>query len=97
MGLFMERSELVKWIKRLNYYYMEILEKVIEIVATTCEVDKSEVTGDSTVGDFPAWDSMGHLSILSNVEEAFGISFEPEEMMELEDVNDIVKAVEAKL
>ena len=76
---------------------MEVLDKIIEIVASTCEVDMSEVTGDSSVGDFPAWDSMGHLSILTNVEEAFDVSFEPEEMMELEDVNDIVKAVEAKL
>ena len=73
------------------------MEKVIEIVATVCEVDKAEVTPDSTVGDFPAWDSMGHLSILSQVEENFGISFEPEEMMELEDVSDIVKAIEGKL
>lgn len=76
---------------------METLEKVVEIVASTCEVEKSEVSGNSTVGDFPAWDSMGHLSILTNVEEAFNISFDPEEMMELEDVNDIVCAVEKKL
>ncbi len=76
---------------------MEILDKIIEIVATTCEVDKSEVTGDSIVGDFPAWDSMGHLAILTAVEENLEISFEPEEMLELEDVNDIVKAVEGKL
>ena len=76
---------------------METLEKVIEIVATTCDVDKSEVNENSTVGDFPAWDSVGHLSILSNVEEAFDISFEPEEMMEMEDVKDIVAAVNAKL
>lgn len=75
---------------------MEILEKVIEIVASICEVDKGEVTADSTVGDFPTWDSIGHLTILSTIEEEFGISFEPEEMMEIEDVNDIVKAVEAK-
>ena len=75
---------------------MDILEKVIEIVAEICEVDKSEVTGESPVGDFPARDSMGHLSILSNVEETFDISFEPEEMMEIEDVNDIVKAIETK-
>ena len=74
-----------------------MLEKIIEIVATTCEVDKSEVTENSTVGDFPAWDSMGHLAILNAIEEAFDISFEPEEMMELEDVSDIVKAVEEKL
>ena len=76
---------------------MGILEKIIEIVATTCDVDKSEVTENSTVGDFPAWDSVGHLSILSNVEEAFDISFEPEEMMEMEDVKDIVNAVNAKM
>ncbi len=76
---------------------METLEKVIEIVATTCEVEKSEVNENSTVGDFPAWDSMGHLAILNAIEEAFDISFEPEEMMELEDVKDIVAAVNAKL
>ena len=76
---------------------MDTLEKVIEIVATTCDVDKSEVNENSTVGDFPAWDSVGHLSILSSVEEAFDISFEPEEMMELEDVKDIVEAVNTKL
>ena len=76
---------------------MEVLEQVIEIVATTCDVDKSEVTENSMVGDFPAWDSVGHLSILSNVEEAFDISFEPEEMMELEDVKDIAEAVKSKL
>lgn len=74
-----------------------ILEKIIEIVAETCGVENNEVNGDSSVGDFPAWDSMGHLSILNNVEEAFNISFDPEEMMELEDVNDIVKAVSQKL
>ncbi len=76
---------------------MEVLEKVIEIVATTCDVDKSEVNENSTVGDFPAWDSVGHLSILSSVEEAFDISFEPEEMMEMEDVKDIAEAVKQKL
>ena len=76
---------------------MDILEKVIEVIAEICSVDKSEVTENSTVGDFPAWDSMGHLGILSKVEEAFDISFEPEEMMEMEDVKDIVEAVKGKL
>lgn len=75
----------------------EIKNKVCEIVAGICIVEVSEVNENSTVGDFPAWDSVGHLSILSNVEEAFDISFEPEEMMEMEDVKDIVAAVNAKL
>ena len=76
---------------------MDVKEKVFEIIAGVCEVSTSEVTLDSTICDFPAWDSMGHLTILSSVEEAFEINFEPEEMMELEAASDIVKAVEEKL
>ena len=75
----------------------EIKNKVCEIVAGICSVEVCEVSENSTVGDFPQWDSVGHLSILSSVEEAFDISFEPEEMMEMEDVKDIVEAVNGKL
>ena len=76
---------------------MNVEEQVKAIVAQVSEVEVSEVTNESAIGDFPAWDSMGQMAILQQVEETFGISFEPEEMMELEDVKDIVKAVEAKL
>ena len=37
------------------------------------------------------------LTILTNIEEAFDITFEPEEMMDIEDVNDIIEAVKDKL
>lgn len=75
----------------------EIKNKVCEIIAGICGVAPSEITENSSVGDYPQWDSVGHLSILSQVEEAFDISFEPEEMMDIEDVNDIIKTVNAKL
>ena len=76
---------------------MDVKSKVLEIVAQVCDTDVANVTLESTIGDFPAWDSMGHLTILQQVEEELEVSFEPEEMMDLEDVNDIIKAVEAKL
>lgn len=76
---------------------MNVEEKVKEIVASVSGVEVREVTLQSAIGDFPQWDSMGQMAILQQVEETFEISFEPEEMMEIEDVNDIVKAVEAKL
>lgn len=76
---------------------MNVEEQVKAIVAQVSEVEVSEVTNESAIGDFPAWDSMGQMAILQQVEEAFGISFEPEEMMEIEDVNDIVTAVEGKI
>ena len=75
---------------------MDVKAKVFEIVAQVCDTDVANVTMESTIGDFPSWDSMGHLTILQQVEEDCEVSFEPEEMMDLEDVSDIVKAVEAK-
>ncbi len=75
----------------------EIKEKVFEIVASVCGVDKSEVNENSTVGDFPAWDSLGQLTILQGVQDEFEVEFEPEEMMDIEDVNDIINTVNSKL
>lgn len=76
---------------------MDTLEKVKEIVASVCEIDVSEIKETSSIGDFPSWDSMAHLTILSTIEEQFTVDFEPEEMMDFESVEDIVKAVSAKL
>ena len=76
---------------------MEIKEKVFEIIANVLNVNVTEVTLESTVGDFPSWDSLGQLNILQSVQDEFDVEFEPEEMMDIEDVNDIIKAVESKL
>lgn len=76
---------------------MEIKDKVFEIIANVLSVNASEITLESTVGDFPSWDSLGQLNILQSVQDEFEIEFEPEEMMDIEDVNDIIKAVESKL
>lgn len=76
---------------------MEVKEKVIEIIANVLEVSPEEITLESTVGDFPKWDSLGQLTILQSVQDEFEVEFEPEEMMEIEDVTDIIKIVESKL
>ncbi len=76
---------------------MEVKDKVFEIIASVLEIEASQITLDSTVGDFPTWDSLGQLNILQSIQDEFEIEFEPEEMMDMEDVNDIIKAVESKL
>ena len=76
---------------------MEIKEKVFEIIANVLNVNASKITLESTVGDFASWDSLGQLNILQSVQDEFEVEFEPEEMMDIEDVNDIIKAVESKL
>lgn len=76
---------------------MNVKETVFNIVASVCEVEVEKITDQSTVGDFPSWDSMAQLSIFQKIEEALNISFDPEEMMEMEDVSDIIKVAESKL
>lgn len=74
-----------------------VKEKVIGIIANTLEIGVSEINDNSSIGDFPAWDSLGHMNLLQNIQDEFDIELDPEEIIELEDVQDIVKAVEAKL
>jgi acyl carrier protein len=76
---------------------MDTKTQICEIVAKVCETEINTITENSTIGDFPAWDSMGHLTIIATIEETFDINFEPEEMMEIEDVKDMINAVNGKL
>lgn len=43
------------------------------------------------------WDSVGHLTLASNLEEVFGINFDVDELMEMENVREIVRVITPKL
>jgi len=75
---------------------MNTQEKIIEIIAGILKVDVAQITVESAVGDVPSWDSLAQLSILQSVQDEFDVEFDPEEMMDIENVGDIVKTVEAK-
>lgn len=51
----------------------------------------------TTALDIVGWDSIAHLTLLMQVESAFGIMFSAEEMGEFEDIGGIADAVDAKL
>ena len=52
---------------------------------------------ETNASDIPGWDSVGHLSLASNLEEVFGISLDVDELMEMENVREIVRIITAKL
>ena len=71
-------------------------DRIIAIIAGVLKVDVAQVTLESGVGDILNWDSLAQLTILQTVQDEFEVEFEPEEMMDIENVGDIVKTVEAK-
>ena len=73
---------------------MNTEQKVKELIANIIEVDVAQIEEDTAIGDFPKWDSMGQLRIITTIEKEFSLKFDPEVIMDLEDVGDIIEAVE---
>lgn len=73
---------------------MSVEEKIKEIMAEILEISADDIEEDSAIGDFPNWDSLNHLKIISTIEKEFGIQFTPDVLMDIEDVSDIVRATE---
>lgn len=67
---------------------LDILKEVfeLEIVDTSCSQDTCD-----------AWDSMGQLNLVAELEDAFDISLEPEEIGTMKSYNDILRILESKV
>ena len=76
---------------------MELGKKIIKIIAESLEVSEDQITEDTAIGDIPEWYSLGHIVLISSLEKEFSINFDPEIIMDLEDVSDIVAAIEERL
>jgi acyl carrier protein len=74
-----------------------ILTKVREAFKAAFDIDPQLVSMETNADDVPGWDSVGHLSLGSSLEEVFGISLDVDDLMEMENVRAIVRIIEAKL
>jgi acyl carrier protein len=74
-----------------------VLGKVQQAFKAAFDVDPNQVTLDTSASDIPLWDSVGHLSLASNLEEVFGISLDVDELMEMENVREIVRVIAPKV
>jgi acyl carrier protein len=61
------------------------------------DADPQSISLETTPSDIPAWDSMGHLALVSSLEQAFGLSFDVDEVMEMETVRQILRIVQSRL
>jgi acyl carrier protein len=75
----------------------DVLNKVREAFAASFEINPQSITMDTSASDIPGWDSVGHLSLASNLEQVFGISLDVDELIEMENVREIVRIVSGKI
>jgi acyl carrier protein len=60
------------------------------------DIDPQSVSMQTVPDDIPGWDSVGHLTLASTLESTLKMSFDVDELMEMENVREIVRIVESK-
>ena len=63
-------------------------EKVLEILKNLFELDTIDETCSQSTCE--KWDSMMHLNLIVELEAEFGVSFEPEEIGEMQSYEDVI-------
>ena len=72
------------------------LTQVGEIMVDIFDLDDLEVTPDTTAADVEEWDSLSHIRLMVAIERHFGIKFSNAEIEALQNVGDLVKAIDSK-
>ena len=69
-------------------------EKVIEIMKDVLETE--DISLNTSQENCDNWNSLRHLNLVSELEEAFNMEFEPEEIADIHSVNSIIDIVQKK-
>ena len=72
-------------------------DEVKSIMAFVFRTKVENITEDLKQKDVNFWDSLRHLNLVVELEEKFGISFEPEEIAEMITFNKVIYFINQKL
>lgn len=67
--------------------------RVRGVIARSFQLPDDVARGDLRMGTLPQWDSMGHMTLVVDLENEFGVQFPSFELAELQDVDAIAAAL----
>lgn len=73
----------------------EIYEKLNEIFSDVFD-DEITVTAETTSADIEDWDSLSHITLISSIEEAFGMRFSMKEVLGMANVGELAETVASR-
>jgi acyl carrier protein len=74
---------------------MNLEDQVMEIMRSVFGIE--EISTDISQKNCERWDSLRHLTMASELEDAFDIELEPEEIAEMTDFSRVVSMINSKL
>ncbi len=75
---------------------MELEQRVKAVVADTLGLPVENITLETAAGEADGWDSVGHLNLISALEQTFGVHLAISDVESLTNVKQIVAHLQAK-
>ena len=66
---------------------MTNIEKYMDAFVNSLSIDKKKFNKDIEYNSIPEWDSIGHMTLMSSIEEQFGISLETDDVIDFSSFN----------
>jgi acyl carrier protein len=75
---------------------MTLSDRVAALFRKTFDVQPSDFTLALTPEDVSRWDSVGHMTLVTDLESAFGVRFDVDELTEMTSSGKIIEMLRAK-
>ncbi|HEX6996400.1 MAG TPA: acyl carrier protein [Gammaproteobacteria bacterium] len=72
----------------------DIDKQLKSLMANLFQCSESQLTDDTGPGDINGWDSLGHVALMSAIQQHFGTHIPVEDAIEVESIADIVALLE---
>ena len=75
---------------------MDIYKRLNTVFRDFFDDDEIEVDADTTADDIEDWDSLNHITLMSAVEEEFGVKFTMGEVSGMKNVGEMAAIIEKR-
>lgn len=75
----------------------EILESIRDILVSVIKHEDFELKDELNATEVSGWDSLSHITIISEIENKFGIRFKLKELNKLKNISTLVELIQSKI
>lgn len=75
---------------------MEIIKRIEKVLQNVFEDTTISINENTSANDIPAWDSLMHMIVISEIEEEFDLNFSFNEVSEFNTIGDIIACIHKK-
>ncbi len=75
---------------------MPVVDRVATLFEKAFKVERDEFSPDLVPEDVLLWDSLGHMNLVLELEDEFGLQFEVDEITEMSSAGKIIEILQSK-